>query len=115
MLPQLWSTYPDRDVVNAARTKLICDDGALYELAGKSLEWHETLKTQIFALHSARLLLKLTDSPAAIKIASAAVKSHMRIATHYDASNGIVTTEAPSEPMLAIAAGALFSRTRSAM
>lgn len=108
VLPQLWSTYPDRDVVNAAKTKLICDDGALYELAGKSLEWHETLKTQIFALHSARLLLKLTDSPAAIKIASAAVKSHMRIATHYDASNGIVTTEAPSEPMLAIAAGALL-------
>ena len=92
---QYWSTLAS-DLVNAAIRKLIC-----------AREFRPQDEDHVFAVFAARLLLELGAGPAANKLASRSLCRHMRVLI--GASNGVISTCAPSEPMLAIAAASLLN------
>ena len=70
-------------------------------------EFRRTDEDHVFAVFSARLLLELGSGQASNRIASRSLCRHMRVLM--GASNGVVSTCAPSEPMLAIAAAHLLN------
>lgn len=92
---QYWSTLTS-EFMSAASLKLICAE-----------DFSPDNEDQVFAVFSARLLLELGTGPASNRIASRSLRQHMRVLI--GASNGIVSTCAPSEPMLAIAAASLLN------
>lgn len=82
--------------LGSARRKLLC-----------SKQFNPSNELEVFAVFSARLLLELGVSNAANRLAREAVNNHMRVligAMDYD----ILVTDAPSEPILAIAASSIL-------
>ncbi|KZT00630.1 uncharacterized protein LAESUDRAFT_637399, partial [Laetiporus sulphureus 93-53] len=92
-----WYTLGDSpDVVRAARKKLIYHD----KFDPENLD-------HVFAIFANRIVLELSDKKQSSQIAVHAVRSHMRLLT--DVLDGFIVTNAPSEPMLAIAAADILN------
>lgn len=66
---------------------------------------------EVFAVFSARLLLDLGTDAAANRLAQDAVRKHLRVLTGV-LEHGILTTCAPSEPILALAASSILLRSK---
>ena len=79
------------EVVGEAQLKLL-----------SSREFNPLDERQVFSTFANRILLELSDTEASTRMALNAVQSHMRVLTAV--VDGVVVTQAPSEPILAIAA-----------
>jgi hypothetical protein len=93
---QYWSTIPKDMLVRSAEEKLICHT-----------TFSPSTEEQVFAVFSARLLLELAIEEASAKLAILAIEKHVRFFLGF-ALNDALESCAPSEAMLAIAAGNLL-------
>ncbi|KAG6849106.1 hypothetical protein H0H93_011282 [Arthromyces matolae] len=94
-----WCTLPSSEVLVMAQLKLV----------GKQ-DFHTTDVNQVLAVFSARLILELGTGQTTTRLAINGVRRHMRVLECVSAT-GFVNTSVPSEPMLAIAAGALLTNS----
>ncbi|KAJ7047243.1 hypothetical protein C8F04DRAFT_1058215 [Mycena alexandri] len=95
----LWRIYADQEVLGIARTKLM----------GRSVSSPPLSESEIFAVFSQRICLRLHPSPSSQLIELTAVESHLRLATGIHA--GMLITSCPSEPVLALAAATTVNST----
>jgi hypothetical protein len=102
----LWVGYK-KDLNQFAKRKLLGGiDPVVYDSA--------TNKDQVFAVLSFRLALDVcTVNPQCMPLVDTAVGSYMRVLDGVDAQLGILSTNAPSEPILALAAMDLLCETES--
>ncbi|KAL0954555.1 hypothetical protein HGRIS_003519 [Hohenbuehelia grisea] len=94
-----WSSTPLSRLLRSAIRKLLCETQFH---PGKDAD-------QVFAVLSQRLLIPLSNNQDAHKIAATGVRSHMRTLIGV-IDRTILVTDAPSEPMLAIAAAEVMTR-----
>ncbi|KZT00635.1 uncharacterized protein LAESUDRAFT_732138 [Laetiporus sulphureus 93-53] len=94
--PYWYSLRNTPEVVRAAIKKLIYNDA--FDPANPD---------HVFAIFANRIVLELSNTSHSSRIAINAVRSHMRLLT--DVHDAFIITEAPSEPMLAVAAAQILN------
>jgi hypothetical protein len=88
---QYWSTLSNREVLSAAYEKLFFN-----------MAFDPRNQDHVFAALAVRIGLEIGEGEASARLATEAVRSHMRVLV--GVTGGLVITASPSEPMLAIAA-----------
>ncbi|KAG6847081.1 hypothetical protein H0H93_010287 [Arthromyces matolae] len=96
-----WHALPSKDALSSATPKL---------LGAETFKFNVKSDAQVFAVFSARLVIELGSSEASTKLAIKGLRSHMRILKSVTSHNSVITC-APSEPMLAVTAAVLLTRS----